>query len=78
MDWHEQQLKINVGLVPHCFQAQTHVTAFDLGLNILSEARTVVFTTDKLSCFINTKMACQKVVVVSANELCSNNFRYEQ
>ena len=70
MDWHGERLKITVVLVPHRFQAQTHVTALDIGLDILSEAWSVVFTTDKLSCFIDTKMACQRVVVVLADELC--------
>ena len=78
MGWHGQQLNITVGLLSHHFRAQTHVTAFDIGLDIFSEARPIVFTTDKLFCFIDTKMAYQRVIVMFADELSSNNFRYKQ
>ena len=60
------------------FRGQTNVAAFDVGLNILFEAWLVVFPADKLFGFIDTKMACQKVVVVPANEFGLNNFRYKQ
>ena len=60
------------------FQGQTNVAAFDIGLNIFFETRPIIFPANKLPGFIDTKMACQRVVVVPANELSSNDFRYEQ
>lgn len=38
MGWHGQQLQVTIGLVPHRFQAQTHVITFDIGLDIFSKA----------------------------------------
>ena len=60
-----------------CFQSQTNVAAFDIGLKILSEARPMVYPVDEFSGFIDTKVSCQRVVVMAANELCSNDFWHE-
>ena len=57
-----------------CFWTQTYVTAFDIGLNIFLEAWPIVFPTNKILGFINTKMFYQKVVVVSTDELCLDGF----
>ena len=38
----------------------------------------IVFPADEFSCFINTKMACQKVVMVPTNELRLNDFGYKR
>ena len=60
------------------FQGQTNVAAFYVGLNILFEAQPIIFPADKPPGFINTKITCQKVVMLPANELGSNDFRYER
>ena len=78
MSWHEQRLKITVGLVSHRFQTQANVATFYIGLDVFSKARPIVFSADQFSCFIDTKMACQRVVVVSTGDLGSNNFRHER
>ena len=38
------------------FQSQTNVAAFEIGFNIFSEARPVVFSAYELFGFINTKV----------------------
>ena len=53
--------------------AQAYVTAFDIGLNSFSEGRLIVFPTDKVLGFIYTKMSCQKIVMVSTDELYSDD-----
>ena len=60
-----------------CFQSQIDIAAFDIGLNIFFEARLIVFPTDELSGFIDTKVLCQWIVVVPTNELYLNDFRYK-
>ena len=78
MSQYEQSLQVTIGLMSDCFQGQTNVAALDIGLNILFEARPIIFPADELLSFVDTEMACQRVVVVPANELCSNDFRYKR
>ena len=73
-----QSLQITVKLMSNRFQGQTNVGAFDVGLNILSKARPIIFLVNKLPDFIDTKIAYQRVVVIPANKLCLNDFRYKQ
>ena len=73
-----QGLQVTIGLMSDRFRGQTNVAAFDVGLNILFEARPIIFPADELFGFIDTKMACQRVVVVPVNELGSNDFRYKR
>ena len=40
------------------FQGQTNVVAFDVDLNIFFKAQLIIFLDNKLSDFINTKIAC--------------------
>ena len=56
MSRYKQGLQISIGLVSDCFWAQAYVTAFDIGLNIFSEARSIVFPANEVFGFINTKM----------------------
>ena len=60
------------------FQGQTNIATFDVGLNIFSKARSIVFPANELSGFIDTKMAYQQIVVMPANKLCSNDFRHKR
>ena len=53
-----QGLQVTIGLVSDWFQSQTDVAAFDIGLNILSKARLIVFPTNELPGFIDTKVSC--------------------
>ena len=78
MSWHEQQLKIIVGLVPHRFRAQANVVAFYIGFNVFSKAWPIVFLTNQLSCFIDIEMTYQRVVMVSADDFGLNNFRHKR
>ena len=73
-----QGLQITIGFVSNCFQSQTDVAAFEIGFNIFSKARPIVFPTDELSGFVDTKVPCQWIIVVPTNELCSNDFGYER
>ena len=77
MSWYRQRLQVSIGLVSDWLWAQAYVIAFDIGLNVFLEARPIVFPTDEVFGFIDTKMICQRVVVVSTDELHSNDFRYK-
>ena len=77
MSWHRQGLQVSIGLVFDCLWAQAYVTAFDIGLNVFSEAQPIVFPADEVLSFIDAKMSYQKVVVVLTDKLCSNDFRYK-
>lgn len=57
------------------FQAQAHVTTFDISLIIFSKVWLIVFLTNQLFCFNNAKIACQKVDVVLIDKFGLNNFR---
>ena len=59
MGWYGQGLQVTIGLMFDRFQGQTNVAALDIGLNIFFEARLIVFPTDELSGFIDTKVPCQ-------------------
>ena len=61
----------------HHFWTQTYITAFDIGLNIFLETWPIVFPANKILGFIDAKMSCQKIVMLSINELCLNDFRYK-
>ena len=41
----------------------------------MAERWPVVFLGYKLICFLNTKVACQRIVVMPTNKLCSDDFR---
>ena len=64
--------------MPHHFPTQIDVTALDIGLDIFSEARPIVFPTNKFSYFIDTKKVCQRVVMVPTNERRLNDFEYKR
>ena len=74
MSRYRQRLQVSIELVFDCFWAQAYVTAFDIGLNIFLETQPIVFPTNEVFSFIDAKMSCQKVVVVSTNELCLDGF----
>ena len=50
----------------------------DIGLNIFSKARPIVFLANELFGFINTKVPYQWIVMVPANKLYLNDFRYKR
>ena len=77
MNWYKQGLQVSIGLVSDCFSAPAYVTAFDIGLNVFSEAWLIVFPADEVFNFVDAKMSCQRVVMVSTDELCSNDFRWK-
>ena len=61
-----------------CFRGQADVATLDIGLNIFFEARPIVFPTNELLSFIDTKMPNQWIVVVPTDELRLNDFRYKR
>ena len=77
MSQYRQGLQVSIGLVFDCFWAQAYVTAFDIGLNVFLEAQPILFLADEVLDFIDTKISYQRLVVVSTDELCLNNFRYK-
>ena len=57
-----------------CFWAQTYIIAFDISLNIFLETWLIVFPANKVFSFIDTKMSCQRVIVVWIDNLCLDGF----
>ena len=41
----------------------------------MAERWLVVFLGYELTCFLNTKVACQQIVVMPTNKLCPDDFR---
>ena len=41
----------------------------------MAERWPVIFSGYELTCFLNTKVACQRIVVMPANKLCLDDFR---
>ena len=73
-----QGLQVAIRFVFDYLWTQTYITAFDIDLNISSEARPIVFLADKVLGFIDAEMSCQRVIVVStSDDLCLNGFRYK-
>ena len=75
-DW--QQLKVTIGLVSDRFGSQTDITAFDIGFHIVPETRPVIFSGNKLSSLFDSEMTSKWVVMILADELCSDDFWYER
>ena len=49
------------------FKCQANAKVFYVGLYIMAESRPIVFLSQKLTSFLDTKMANQKIFVVMAN-----------
>ena len=46
-------------------RSQTNVTSSDIALDISSQTWLIVFPANQLSCLVNTKMPCKRIVVVT-------------
>lgn len=57
----------------HRFQSQVDVISFDLGFYIFSKTRLKIFLEDKLLSVIKAKVTSQKIVMVMADQLGSND-----
>ena len=75
-DW--QQLKVTIGLVSDRFRSQTDVTTFDIGFYIVPESEPERFSGNKLLSFFDSKMTSKWVVIMSADELCLDDFWYKR
>ena len=62
--------------MPNNFESQTNIAAFNVGFNILTQHRLVIFSDNQLSNFVNLKMACKKIVIMLTDQLKSNNLRH--
>ena len=59
MSQYQQKLQVAIRLVFDYLWIQVYITAFDITLNISSDARPIVFSANKIFCFINAKMIYQ-------------------
>ena len=64
--------------MPHYFQTQTNIAALDIGLDIFSKARLIVFLADEFSCFIDIEMACQRFVIILADKFDLDNLLHKK
>ena len=78
MGWYKEGLQVTIELMRDRFWGQINIAAFDIGLNIFFKAWPVLFLADELYGFINFEMTCQRIIVMPANKLCSNDFKHKQ
>ena len=58
-----------------CFRGQAYIASLHIVLDVTAERWPVVFSGYKLTCFLDTKVACQRIVVMPINKLCPDDFR---
>ena len=61
--------------MPDYFRSQTYVASSYIIFDGTGEHWLVVFSGYELTCFLNTKVACQRIVMMPANKLCPDDFR---
>ena len=57
-----------------CFRGQAYIASLYIVLDVTVERWPVVFSGYELTCFLDTKVACQRIVVMPANKLCPDDF----
>ena len=60
--------------MPDCFRGQAYIASPYLVLDITAEHWPVVFSGYELTCFLDTEVAYQQIVVMPTNKLCSDDF----
>ena len=61
-----------------CSKGEINVTAFYVGLDVVTEGWLVVVLGQQFTSFLDARMTGQRIVVVTANHLRSNGFGYKQ
>lgn len=71
-------MQIIVGLILNCFIDSAYNTILDVGFDIVSRIRPVIFLGNKFQNLCNSKGTCMWVLIVSVNWLGSENLRHIQ
>ena len=74
MSRYKQGLQVTIKLISDRFQSQTNDTSIAIAPDVSSQAQLIVFLTNQLSCFVNNKMPCKRIIVVTTYHLGMNNF----
>ena len=61
--------------MPDCFRGQAYIASPYIVLDVTAERWPVVFSGYELTCFLDTKVACQRIVVMPTNKLYPDDFR---
>ena len=61
--------------MPDCFRGQAYIASPYIVLDVTAERWLVVFSGYELTCFLDTEVAYQRIVVMPTNKLCSDNFQ---
>ena len=61
--------------MPDCFQGQAYIAPSHIVLNVMANCKLVIFLGYELMCFFNTKVACQRIVIMPTNKLCPDDLR---
>ena len=77
MRWYEQQLKITIEVVADYFYGLSNDIVFYIGLDIVAESWLVVFLGQQLTSLLDAKIAGQRIVKVTANQLRLKSFGYK-
>ena len=57
------------------FGSEANIAAFDVGFNISTSRRPVIFPGNQLAGLVDSEMTCQRIVVMSTNQFRSNDLR---
>ena len=59
----------------YCFRGQAYIASPYIILDVTAERWPVVLLSYELTCFLDTKVICQRIVVMPTNKLCLDDFR---
>ena len=76
MSRYKKELKVTIGLILDHFWSQTNIASFHIGFDVFPQTWLIVFLADKLFGFINFKITCKEVIMVSTDQLKTDDFWY--
>ena len=56
-------------------ESKANIAVFNVDFNILMQRRPVIFSGNQFLGFVNSEMACKKIVMMSSDQLRSNGLR---
>ena len=69
MSRYKQGLQVSIRLVADGFRSQANVKSSDIAFDVSPHARLIVFPADQLSCLVNPKMPCKRIIMVTNYDL---------
>ena len=76
MGWYRQRLKVIIEFMLDRLWSQTNITSFYIRFNVFFQAQPIVFPANQLFGFIDSKITCQKVIMMPTDQLKTDDFWY--